>query len=255
MHDHAGRRVEAVHLGEDLVERLLALVVAAADARAGAAGAPDRVELVDEDDRRRGLLGLGEQAPHARGADADDDLDELARGDREERHAGLAGDGAREQRLAGARLAAEQDAARDLRAEAAVLLGMLEEVDDLDELVLGLVDARHVGERHALLGVLAAARARAPERGEHAARLRAAHEHDQQADEQQRRAEAQQDRHQQRAVRGERLGVDLDLVLLEQLRELVGVGERRHLGAEVHLALVLLAELALQRLALATRST
>jgi hypothetical protein len=31
--DHAGRRVEAVHLGQDLVQRLLALVVAAAEAR------------------------------------------------------------------------------------------------------------------------------------------------------------------------------------------------------------------------------
>ena len=43
---------EAVHLGEDLVERLLALVVAA-ERRATAALAADRVELVDEDDRRR----------------------------------------------------------------------------------------------------------------------------------------------------------------------------------------------------------
>ena len=50
--DHRDVGLEAVHLGEDLVERLLALVVAAAEARAGAARAPDRVELVDEDDRR-----------------------------------------------------------------------------------------------------------------------------------------------------------------------------------------------------------
>ena len=34
-HDHAGAGVEAVHLGQDLVERLLALVVATADVRAG----------------------------------------------------------------------------------------------------------------------------------------------------------------------------------------------------------------------------
>ncbi len=51
-HDHAEPRVEPVHLGEDLVERLLALVVAAGDVRpAGGARAADRVELVDEDDR------------------------------------------------------------------------------------------------------------------------------------------------------------------------------------------------------------
>src|ERR1700755_2012947 len=47
-------RVEAVHLGEDLVQRLLALVVAAR--QVGAARGPraaDGVELVDEDDRGR----------------------------------------------------------------------------------------------------------------------------------------------------------------------------------------------------------
>ena len=43
-------RVEAVHLDEDLVEGLLALVVAAAEA--GAALAADRVDLVHEDDAR-----------------------------------------------------------------------------------------------------------------------------------------------------------------------------------------------------------
>jgi hypothetical protein len=72
-----GAGLEAVHLGEDLVERLLALVVAAAEAAAARALAPDGVELVDEDDRGRGLLGLLEQVAHARRAHADDGLDEL----------------------------------------------------------------------------------------------------------------------------------------------------------------------------------
>ena len=45
---------------------------------------------------------LLEQIAHARRADADEHLDELRAADREERHAGLAGDRAREQRLAGA---------------------------------------------------------------------------------------------------------------------------------------------------------
>ena len=57
------RDVEAVHLDEELVERLLALVVAAA--HAGAAVATDGVDLVDEDDRRRVVLGLLEQVADA----------------------------------------------------------------------------------------------------------------------------------------------------------------------------------------------
>ena len=78
-HDHVVRRREAVHLREDLVERLLALVVAAAQPADVARARPaDRVELVDEDDRRGGLLGLLEEVAHARRADADDRLHELA---------------------------------------------------------------------------------------------------------------------------------------------------------------------------------
>ena len=67
--------LEAVHLDEQLVQRLLALVVAAAEA--GAAVAPDGVDLVHEDDARRVLLGLLEQVAHARGAHADEHLDEV----------------------------------------------------------------------------------------------------------------------------------------------------------------------------------
>jgi len=50
-HDHALGAGEAVHLGEDLVERLLTLVVTADGLGAGA-GAADGVDLVDEDDGR-----------------------------------------------------------------------------------------------------------------------------------------------------------------------------------------------------------
>ncbi len=145
-HDHARVRVEAVHLDEDLVEGLLALVVAAAEA--GAALAADRVDLVDEDDARRVALGLVEQVAHAAGADADEHLHELGAGDAEEGHAGLAGDRAGHERLAGARRAHQEDAARDARAERVELLGVLEELHDLLELRLGLVDAGHVRERH-----------------------------------------------------------------------------------------------------------
>ena len=99
--DDAFVRLEAVHLDEQLVQRLLALVVAAAEA--GAAMAADRVDLVDEDDAGRVLLALLEQVADARRADADEHLDEVRAADREERHVGFAGDGAREQRLAGAR--------------------------------------------------------------------------------------------------------------------------------------------------------
>ena len=56
--DHAVVRLEAVHLDEELVERLLPLVVSAA--QAGAAMPPHGVDLVDEDDAGRMSLSLFE---------------------------------------------------------------------------------------------------------------------------------------------------------------------------------------------------
>src|SRR5262249_34717836 len=69
--------VEAVQLHEELVQGLLLLVVTAHQA-GGAAGAAERVQLVDEDDARRLRPGLLEQVADACGADADEHLHELA---------------------------------------------------------------------------------------------------------------------------------------------------------------------------------
>ena len=61
--DDAFIGLEAVHLDQQLVERLLALVIAAAEA--GAAMTADRVDFVDEDDAGRVLLGLLEHVADA----------------------------------------------------------------------------------------------------------------------------------------------------------------------------------------------
>ena len=136
--------LEAVHLDEQLVERLLALVVAAA--HAGAAVAADGVDLVHEDDAGGVLLGLLEEVADARGADADEHLDEVRAGDREEGDPRLTGDGAGEQRLAGAGRSVEQHALRDAGAQRLELLRVLEELLDLVELLHGLVGSGHVAE-------------------------------------------------------------------------------------------------------------
>ena len=93
-------------------------------------------------------FGLREQVAHARGADADEHLDELGSAQAEERNLGFARDGARQQRLAGSRRADEQHALRNAAAERRVLLRVLQELDDLLELLLGLVHAGDIREAH-----------------------------------------------------------------------------------------------------------
>src|SRR4028118_898270 len=89
--DRAVVALDPVHLDEQLVERLLALVVPAAQPRAAVPA--DGVDLVDEDDARRVRLPLLEEVAHAARADADEHLHEVGARHREERAPRLAGDG------------------------------------------------------------------------------------------------------------------------------------------------------------------
>src|SRR4029450_11456660 len=96
-----------------LVQRLVLL---AGEAVAGARRA-DGVELVDEDDRRGVLARVLEGLPDAPRAGAGDHLDDRRPALREELRARLVRDRLREQRLAGAGRAVEEDALRYAGAE------------------------------------------------------------------------------------------------------------------------------------------
>jgi hypothetical protein len=182
--DHALVGLKAVHLDQQLVQRLLAFVIAAAEP--GATVTADRVDFVDEDDAGRVLLALLEHVTHPRGADADEHFDEVRARDGEEGHVRFAGDGAGEKRLAGTRRADEQTALRNLAAQALEFLRILQELDDLLELGLGLVDPRDIIERDAadLLGQQTGTRL-AETHGASAAALHLPHDEQPGADEEQ----------------------------------------------------------------------
>ena len=112
-HHHPAGVVESVHLGEQLVEGLLPLVVAG-EAAVVAAGA-EGIDLVNEHDRRRAGAGLLEQVPDAGRADADEHLHEARARDGKVGDVCLAGDRAGEQGLAGARGPGHQHAVRSAR--------------------------------------------------------------------------------------------------------------------------------------------
>ena len=146
-YDDAAAGGEAVHLDEQLVERLVLLA-----GEVHPAPATDRVELVDEDDRRFVLARRREQAADAGCAQAREHLHEGGRRLGEELRARFMRDGLGEQRLARARRAVEEDALGHAGAHRVKALGLAQELDDLLQLALGLVDAGDVGEGHGLAG-------------------------------------------------------------------------------------------------------
>ena len=93
--------LKTVHLDQQLVERLLALVVTAA--QASSALTSHGIDLIDEDNRRSLGLGLLKEVTHTAGADAHEHLDKVRARDAKERHACLAGNGLSQQRLTGTR--------------------------------------------------------------------------------------------------------------------------------------------------------
>jgi hypothetical protein len=142
--DDGGTLVEAVHLDEQLVERLLALVVPPAEPRPALAA--HGVDLVDEHDGGRARLRLLEEIAHTGRTHAHEHLHEVGPRDREERHARLAGDCAGEQGLAGAGGPEEQHPPGDLGPHRLELRGVLQVVLDLLQFLDRLVDAGDVTE-------------------------------------------------------------------------------------------------------------
>ena len=136
--------LKTVHLDQQLVERLLALVVTAA--QTGSALTSHGINLIDKDDRRGLGLGLLKEVAHTAGADAHEHLDKVGTRDAKERYSGLAGNSLGQQRLTGTRRAHEQNAARNLGAQLAVAIRIAQEVADLLEFLNGLVHAGDILE-------------------------------------------------------------------------------------------------------------
>ena len=134
--------LKTVHLDQQLVERLLALVVAAT--QAGSALTSHSIDLIDKDDRRGLGLGLLKEVAHAAGTDAHEHLDKVGTRNAKERYARFAGNSLGQQRLTGARRAHEQYTTRNLGAQLAVAIRIAQEVADLLELLDRLVHAGNV---------------------------------------------------------------------------------------------------------------
>ena len=150
--DDARIGTETVHLRQELVERILAFVVAG-EAGILAAGTSHGVYFVDEDDAGRLLLGLAEEVAHARCPHPDKHLHEIRTTHGKERHVGLTGHRLGKQRLTRSGRADEQRSLRYLSAEFAVLLRIAQEVHNLHDFHLRFLQSGHILESHTVLVV------------------------------------------------------------------------------------------------------
>ena len=144
--DDAFIGLETIHLHQQLVQRLLALVIAVADACA--AMATDGVDFIDEQNAGRVLLRLLEHIPDPGRADADEHFHEIGAGDGEERHACLTRNGAGEQGLAGAGRADQQRTLGNLAAQLGEFGRVLQKFDDFFQLLARFIDAGDVLKRY-----------------------------------------------------------------------------------------------------------
>eukprot|EP00906_Rhabdomonas_costata_P012580 RCo018116 len=143
--DLPGLLGKAVHLHQQGVQRVLALVVGPAH-DTPASGAANRVNLIDVDDRALLLAGLLEQRADPRRTHPDVHLNEVRPTRAEEGHITLPGGGLCEQGLPRSRGAHQNRSIGDLRAKLGETVRLLQKANKLHDLLLGLVHSGNVLE-------------------------------------------------------------------------------------------------------------
>ena len=145
-HDDVLSWLEAVHLDEELVQGLFALVVATTHSRTTVT--PDGVDLVNKDNGGRVLFRDVEEVTNTARADTDEHFDEVRTGNRIERNRCLASNGTCEQSLTRSRRAVQQHSLGDTGSDLFEFFGVLQEFFDLVKFFDRFVRAGDILERH-----------------------------------------------------------------------------------------------------------
>ena len=105
--NHTGILFKAIHFGEQLIQGLLTLIVAATNPCTALPS--DGINLINENNARSLLLCFSEQITNPAGAHADEQLDEFRGSHREERHTRFSCNCTGQQRFSGSRWPNKQD--------------------------------------------------------------------------------------------------------------------------------------------------
>jgi hypothetical protein len=140
--DNTNVGFEAVHLHEQRIEGLFALIVDGADVDASLS--PNGIKFVNKYDTGRMLLSLFEQITHPGCSYSDEHFNKIASADRKERYFGLTGHGTSQERFPCPRRANQEHSFGDASAKIFVLLRVLEEINNLLQLELCFVATGYV---------------------------------------------------------------------------------------------------------------
>ena len=143
-HDNAVVGVKAVHLNQQLVQGLLALVMPAA--KAGTTLTAHGIDLINKDDGGHCLFGFFKQIAHTGCADTDIHFHKVGTRDGIERNAGLARTGTGQQRFAGARRADKQNAVGNARPQGVELFRCFQELNHFLEFSLFFIRTGNIGK-------------------------------------------------------------------------------------------------------------
>mmetsp|Transcript_43842 Transcript_43842/g.95453 ORF Transcript_43842/g.95453 Transcript_43842/m.95453 type:complete len:297 (+) Transcript_43842:461-1351(+) len=143
-HRLARTGVQTIHGRQHLVQRLFCFLVSSGPEEVATSACTQCVNLVDEDDARRLLLGALEEASDSCCTTAYEEFHELRGGHAHKRHARLCGAGTCQERLARSRGPDEENPARHAGSEYRVGARVRQHIHHLHDLYLGLVHAGHI---------------------------------------------------------------------------------------------------------------
>ena len=191
-------QLEPIHLHQQLIQRLLTLVMATTQTRTTMA--TNRIDLVHEHNARRRLLRLLKQIPHTRRTHTHKHLDEIRPRNREKRHPRLTRNRPSQQRLPRPRRPIQQHTLRNPSPQRLKLLRILQKLLDLMQLLNRLIRPSHVLKRHLRRIRRHPLRPRLPETHHlRTATLHLVHQEDPEAEEEEERQQVGEDDHQPEA--------------------------------------------------------
>ena len=133
------RGIKAIHLRQQLIQRLLPLLIA--PAVLGITASSDCIDLIDKNNAGSVLGGLFKQVTYTAGTHADIQLYEIRSRQGEERHMCLSCHRTRKERFTGSGRTDKKCSLGELRTDLYVALRVVEKIHDLHQRLLGLISA------------------------------------------------------------------------------------------------------------------